>query len=73
MAFVTILCSRTGKHVATGMETDRRGFAEIMPSQQFTMRCLLCGEEHVWSKRWAALEDKDPALSRLEGNEPQKR
>ncbi len=56
MGVITIQCPRTGRWVSTGLELDRMHF-DRMHETRFTMKCWICGSEHVWSKRWATFRD----------------
>ena len=49
MAVVTIMCSKTGDFVSTGLEMDAAEF-EALASRIARMRCSSCGSEHVWAK-----------------------
>ena len=49
MAVVTIMCSKTGDFVSTGLDLDRSAF-DALPSKIYRMRCPSCGSEHVWAK-----------------------
>ena len=49
MAVVTIMCSKTGDFVSTGLEMDTAAF-DALPSKIYRMRCPSCGYEHVWAK-----------------------
>jgi predicted HD phosphohydrolase len=65
VGIMTIQCPRTGQRVSTGIETDRASF-EAMPIVNSTMRCWVCGAEHVWSKRWATFVDDAYEEERLQ-------
>ena len=54
MAFITIMCSRTGEFVSTGIEADQAAFA-VLPAKLSRIRCPSCGSEHVWTKATAWL------------------
>jgi hypothetical protein len=54
MPTVTIMCSRTGDFVSTGIEMDPDAFAAL-PTTLSRIRCPACGSEHVWSKATAWL------------------
>jgi hypothetical protein len=54
MATVTIMCSRTGEFVSTGIEMDEAAFAAL-PVRLSRIRCPACGSEHVWSRATAWL------------------
>jgi len=49
MAVVTIMCSKTGDFVSTGLEMDASTF-DALPSKIYRMRCPSCGSEHAWAK-----------------------
>jgi len=49
MAVVTIMCSKTGDFVSTGLEMDAAAF-DALPSKIARMRCPSCGSEHAWAK-----------------------
>jgi hypothetical protein len=59
MGVITILCPNTGRQVSTGIRLQRAHF-ERMRSTSFTLTCWACGNEHVWSKRWATYAEKEP-------------
>jgi len=59
MGVITILCPRTGQQVSTGVEVDRIHF-DRMGNSRFSLRCWECGNEHVWSKRWATFVEDFP-------------
>jgi hypothetical protein len=66
MGVITILCPRTGRRVSTGIEIDRIYF-DRMRETRFTLKCWMCGDEHVWSKRWAMLSEDDPRALEPDG------
>lgn len=59
MGVITILCPSTGKQVSTGIEIDRYYF-DRMRDTRFTLKCWMCGGDHVWSKRWATFSEEHP-------------
>lgn len=61
MAVVTIMCSRTGDFVSTGVEMDEVAFAALPPKLSRT-RCPSCGLEHVWAKGSAWLSGQETSL-----------
>ncbi len=63
IAIVTIMCSRTGTEVSTGIEIDQRAFNALPHERHFSSRCWLCGGEHEWSRRWAILVEERDAVS----------
>ena len=58
MSFITVMCSRTGDFVSTGVKIDAESF-RALPPKVFKTRCQACGSEHVWSKGRAWLSERD--------------
>jgi len=48
MGAVMIRCPRTGRAVATGIETEPSIFRGL-PRVSARLHCPVCGEEHAWS------------------------
>ena len=61
MSFITIMCTKTGDFVSTGVEIDAKGFKRYPPIVQ-RIRCPSCHSEHVWSKGRAWLTDPSDRL-----------
>jgi hypothetical protein len=62
MGVLTIMCSRTGDYVSTGIEIDLDGF-KALPATLSRMRCPACGYEHVWHKGSAWVSEGAAALA----------
>lgn len=54
MGQVMIRCPQTGKLVSTGIAMDKASF-ESSTLTNNSVKCPLCGNIHVWSKRDATL------------------
>jgi hypothetical protein len=56
-----IECSRTGRSISTGIETDAQTFAALKPFETKTF-CPHCRKYHLWSKEdvCIATEDREP-------------
>ena len=59
MLKLMIECSRTGRLVETGIETDRRSFQSLADFQAKTF-CPYCNRHHVWSKEEVCVEAAYP-------------
>jgi hypothetical protein len=59
MLKLMIECSRTGRLVETGIETDRRSFQGLADFQARTF-CPHCNQHHVWSKGEVSTEPAYP-------------
>jgi hypothetical protein len=62
MLKLMIECSRTGRLISTGIETDARSFACLTTFQARTF-CPDCNRNHVWSKNEVCLELNAPPPS----------
>lgn len=58
MSILMVRCPNTGQEIATGVETDARGFRQL-PSVLTYSRCPSCGLEHPWWRREAWLRDDE--------------
>ena len=58
---VTIMCTKTGDFVPTGIELDAEGF-KAFPPIVLRIRCPSCGSEHAWSKGRAWLTEGAPLV-----------
>ncbi len=56
MATVMIRCPRTDRAVSTQIDTEASILARL-PEVATRLRCLACGEVHVWTARDAWLSD----------------
>ena len=56
MALVMIKCPTTGKPIATGLATES---LDAEPLRDEVVSCPECGEDHVWQREDAYLEDQD--------------
>ena len=59
MLKLMIECSRTGRLIETGIETDRLSFQSLADFQAETY-CTHCDRYHAWSKRAVCAEPADP-------------
>ena len=50
MLQIMLACTRTGKFVPTGIETDIDTFVAL-PEVLSLTRCPACGDNHYWTKR----------------------
>jgi hypothetical protein len=55
MSAMMIRCPLTGRAVSTGIETELSVFMRL-PAVESRLRCPACGEEHVWTRLEAWLE-----------------
>jgi hypothetical protein len=62
VGIVWIVCPTSGRHVATGIETEEREFSKL-PGLGLTYECADCGETHAWGDTQAAIVDE--AIKRL--------
>lgn len=60
MYHIMVTCPSTGKHVATGVSTDRDGFVHLpgIPGVISGKNCPHCGFRHAWTTADAWLEGK---------------
>ena len=56
MGTVMIRCPRTGRAISTEIDTEPTVF-NCLPVVSSALRCSLCGEVHVWTKRDAWLAE----------------
>ena len=61
MSFITVMCSRTGDFISTGVKIDAASFSAL-PPKVFKSRCQACGSEHAWSKGRAWLSERNDKL-----------
>ena len=59
MLKLMIECSRTGRLIETGIETDRRSFQNLADFRAKTF-CAHCDRYHTWSKRAVCAEPAFP-------------
>jgi hypothetical protein len=59
MLKLMIECSRTGRLISTGIETDDRSFACLSEFQAKTF-CPYCNRNHFWSKNEVCFERDAP-------------
>ena len=55
MLKIMIECARTGRLIATGIETDPNTFHSLSEFEAKTF-CAYCNRQHLWSKKEACLE-----------------
>ncbi len=56
MSAVMIRCPVTGQAVSTQIETEPSIFS-VLPQVETHTICPLCGQDHVWTRRDAWLQD----------------
>jgi hypothetical protein len=63
MLKLMIECSRTGRQISTGIETDTRSFLALKKFQANTF-CPYCQRYHLWSKNDVCVDTSDSELWR---------
>jgi hypothetical protein len=59
MPSIMINCTRTGRPISTGIDTDPVSF-RLMPNVVATAHCPLCHVEHTWTTAHAWICERVP-------------